>query len=91
MKFLEKIFGPRRIGPNDVLMHDHADRVTFFAYDDIVSVENAMVTLFASGIVHVNSELEECTSHITACEIIWRSGSDDENKNNLRVLKPKKD
>lgn len=93
MNFLRRLFGPRQIGPNDVIKHDQADSVIFFAYDEVIAVENCVVTLFANGIVHIRSEFQESTAHITVCEILWRNDTPDgeEPKNNLRVLKPKDD
>ena len=75
-----------------VLKHAQAMRVMFFyPGEEGTCVDNAIVTLFENGIVHIKGQYEETTTHLNHCEILWRFEAIDskkhEPKSNLRVLK----
>lgn len=83
-----------RIGPHDVVMQGPAEMVSFFGMEGDTYLENAFVTVFASGIVFIQCEQETSTIHITGVQIIWsykKETDDGEPKDNIRTLKPKKD
>jgi hypothetical protein len=74
-----------------VLKKGPAMRVIFFyPGEEGTYVDNAEVTLFENGIIHIRSAQEETTTHLQNCEILWRFEVDAEDRaNKLRLLKPK--
>ena len=60
-------------GPLKVLKKGPAMRVIFFyPGEEGTYVDNATVTLFENGIVHIASDQEESTTHLQNCEILWQ-------------------
>jgi hypothetical protein len=56
-----------------VLKHAKAMRVIFYYPEqEATFIDQAWVTLFENGIVHIKSNLEETTSHLSHVEIIWK-------------------
>jgi hypothetical protein len=86
---------PRSSGGDRVriLKKGPAMRVIFFyPGEEGTYVDNAEVTLFDNGIIHIQSNQEETTTHLQNCEILWRFETDAEDRaNKLRLLKPKSD
>lgn len=76
-----------------ILKKGHAMRVIFFyPGEEGTYVDNAEVTLYENGIIHIRSAQEETTTHLQNCEILWRFEIDAEDRaNKLRLLKPKGD
>ncbi|MBI2605958.1 MAG: hypothetical protein HYW49_07745 [Deltaproteobacteria bacterium] len=78
-----------------VLKQGHAMRVTFFyPGEEGTYVDNAHVTIYENGIVHLESPLEETTTHLQNCEILWRfdaEAAEQPGKGKVRLLKPKDD
>lgn len=74
-----------------ILKKGHAMRVIFFyPGEEGTYVDNAEVTLYENGIIHIRSMQEETTTHLQNCEILWRFEVDAEDRaNKLRLLKPK--
>lgn len=74
-----------------VIKKGPAMRVIFFyPGEEGTYVDHADVTLYENGIVHINSNQEETTTHLQNCEILWRFETDaDERVNKVRLLKPK--
>ena len=74
-----------------VLKKGHAMRVIFFyPGEEGTYVDNAQVTLYENGIIHIASNQEETTTHLQNCEILWRFEVDGEDRaNKVRLLKPK--
>src|ERR1700748_2995940 len=74
-----------------VLKKGHAMRVIFFyPGEEGTYVDNAEVTLFDNGIIHIQSSQEETTTHLQNCEILWRFEVEGEDRaSKLRLLKPK--
>jgi len=74
-----------------ILKKGHAMRVIFFyPGEEGTYVDNADVTLFENGIIHIRSQQEETTTHLQNCEILWRFEVDaDDRANKVRLLKPK--
>ena len=74
-----------------ILKKGHAMRVIFFyPGEEGTYVDNADLTLYENGIVHIKSPQEETTTHLQNCEILWRFEVDAEDRaNKLRLLKPK--
>lgn len=74
-----------------ILRHGHAKRVIFFdaSGDEPTYVEGVFVTLYSSGIVHVQARHEESTVHLQNCEILWnyREESESERKAKIHVLR----
>ncbi|MFN7684288.1 MAG: hypothetical protein ACK5QT_02630 [Oligoflexia bacterium] len=93
MKFLNWL--NRSSGELRVLKRGHAMRVIFFyPGEEGTYVDNAEVTLFENGLVHLRSSLEETTTHLQNCEILWRFRVEGEERvgpggNKLRLLKPR--
>lgn len=77
--------------PLKVLKKGHAMRVIFFyPGEEGTYVDNADVTLYENGIIHIRSPQEETTTHLQNCEILWKFETDAEDRaNKLRLLKPK--
>ena len=75
-----------------VLKKGMAQRVVFFyPGEEGTYVDNAEVTLFENGIVHIKTGFEEATTSIGSCEILWRFEgglSHGERANNVRLLRP---
>ena len=66
--------------------------IFFYPGEEGTYVDNAQVTLFENGIIHIKSNQEETTTHLQNCEILWRfeaESSDDRTTNKVRLLKPK--
>lgn len=74
-----------------ILKKGHAMRVIFFyPGEEGTYVDNAEVTLFENGIIHIQSNQEETTTHLQNCEILWHFELDAEDRaNKVRLLKPK--
>jgi hypothetical protein len=78
-----------------ILKRGQAMRVIFFyPGEEGTYVDNAEVTLFENGLVHLRSQLEETTTHLQNCEILWRYRLEGEERagpgtNKLRLLKPR--
>jgi hypothetical protein len=76
-----------------VLRKGHAMRVIFFyPGEEGTYIDNADVTIFENGIVHLKSNLEETTTHLQNCEILWRFKVEAEERNapnKIRLLKPR--
>ena len=45
-----------------------------------VTVDNATVTLYENGILHIVSAQEETTTHLQNCEVLWRFEVDGEDR-----------
>src|SRR4051812_16052495 len=73
------------------LKKGRAMRVIFFyPGEEGTYVDNAEVTLFENGIVHIRSHQEETTTHLQNCEILWRFEVEAEDRaNKVRLLKPR--
>ncbi len=64
--------------------------IFFYPGEEGTYVDNAEVTLYDNGIIHIQSNQEETTTHLQNCEILWRFEVDAEDRaNKLRLLKPK--
>ena len=64
--------------------------IFFYPGEEGTYVDNAEVTLYENGIVHLKSNQEETTTHLQNCEILWRFEVDAEDRaNKVRLLKPK--
>lgn len=64
--------------------------IFFYPGEEGTYVDNAEVTLYDNGIVHIHSNQEETTTHLQNCEILWRFEVDGEDRaNKVRLLKPK--
>lgn len=74
-----------------VIKKGPAMRVIFFyPGEEGTYIENAEVTLFENGIVHIQSNNEVTTTHLQNCEILWSFSVDaDERLSKVRLLKPK--
>lgn len=84
--------GSKAVGEGlKILKRGHAMRVIFFyPGEEGTYVDNAEVTLFENGIIHIRSQQEETTTHLQNCEILWRFEVDaDDRVNKVRLLKPK--
>jgi hypothetical protein len=74
-----------------ILRKGPAMRVIFFyPGEEGTYVDHSEVILYENGIVHINSNQEETTTHLQNCEILWRFETDAEDRaNKVRLLKPK--
>jgi hypothetical protein len=74
-----------------ILKRGQAMRVIFFyPGEEGTYVDNATVTLFENGIVHIESNQEESTADLKNCEILWRYEVEAEERvSKVRLLKPK--
>lgn len=74
----------------NVLKKGRAMRVTFFyPGEEGTYVDNAHITVFENGIVHIESPLEETTVHLQNCEILWWYEAEAEDRlGKVRLLKP---
>lgn len=62
---------PKRL-PLGILRVGRAERVHFYyPGEDGTFIENADVTLYESGVIHIQAKHEETTTHLVHCEIIW--------------------
>lgn len=73
------------------LKKGHAMRVIFFyPGEEGTYIDNAHVSLFENGIVHIKSNHEETTTHLQNCEILWQFEVEGEDRTSkVRLLKPK--
>lgn len=63
--------------------------IFFYPGEEGTYVENANVTLFDNGIVHIQSNNEETTTHLQNCEILWSFDVEGEERvTKVRLLKP---
>jgi hypothetical protein len=83
--------GDMAAGQLKILKKGPAMRVIFFyPGEEGTYVDNAQVTLYENGIIHIASNQEETTTHLQNCEILWRFEVDGEDRaNKVRLLKPK--
>lgn len=74
-----------------ILKKGHAMRVIFFyPGEEGTYVDNAQVTLYENGIVHIRSQQEETTTMLQNCEILWNFELESEERQpKVRLLKPK--
>src|SRR5437764_12823245 len=64
--------------------------IFFYPGEEGTYVDNADVTLYDNGIIHIRSNQEETTTHLQNCEILWQFEVDGEDRTNkVRLLKPK--
>jgi len=64
--------------------------IFFYPGEEGTYVDNAHVTLYENGIVHIKSNQEETTTHLQNCEILWNFEVEAEDRaNKVRLLKPK--
>jgi hypothetical protein len=64
-----------------VLRKGAAMRVIFFyPGEEGTYVDNAEVTLYENGIVHITSNQEESTTHLQNCEILWQFETEAEDR-----------
>lgn len=77
----------------NVLKNGPAMRVIFFyPGEEGTYVDNADVTLYDNGIVHIRSNQEETTTHLQNCEILWNFEVDAEDRTpKVRLLKPREE
>ncbi len=78
-------------GAMRILKKGQAMRVIFFyPGEEGTYIDNAHVSLFENGIVHIKSNHEETTTHLQNCEILWQFEVEGEDRaNKVRLLKPK--
>ncbi len=90
--------GAKATGFNDqgdvvkILKKGSAMRVIFFyPGEEGTYVDNSNVTLYENGIVHIQSNQEETTTHLQNCEILWQFVDAEERSSTpkVRLLKPK--
>ena len=74
-----------------IIKKGQAMRVIFFyPGEEGTYVDNANVTLYENGIVHMKSAQEETTTHLQNIEILWNFEVEGEDRaNKVRLLKPK--
>jgi hypothetical protein len=79
----------RSEGMVKVLKKGPAMRVIFFyPGEEGTYVDHAEVTLYENGIIHIQSNQEETTTHLQNCEILWRFETDaDDRSSKVRLLK----
>lgn len=64
--------------------------IFFYPGEEGTYIDNAEVTLYVNGIVHITSNQEESTTDLKNCEILWQFEVDSEERaNKVRLLKPK--
>ena len=66
--------------------------IFFYPGEEGTYVDNATVTLFENGIVHIGTDQEESTTHLQNCEILWRfhtEAATEDRAPKVRLLKPK--
>jgi hypothetical protein len=78
-------------GTVKVLKKGPAMRVIFFyPGEEGTYIDNADVTLYENGVIHIKSNQEETTTHLQNCEILWRFETEaDDRTSKVRLLKPK--
>lgn len=74
-----------------ILKRGPAMRVIFFyPGEEGTYIDHAYVTIYENGIVHIQANAEETTTHLQNCEILWRFETEaDERSPKVRLLKPK--
>lgn len=73
-----------------ILKKGHAMRVIFFyPGEEGTYVDNAQVTLYENGIIHIASNQEETTTHLQNCEILWRFEVEAAPTDNVRPIRSK--
>ena len=84
-------FSKKDGGSMKVMKKGPAMRVIFFyPGEEGTYIDNAEVTLYENGIIHIKSHQEETTTHLQNCEILWRFETEAEDRaNKVRLLKPK--
>lgn len=74
-----------------ILKQGRAARVIFFyPGEEGTYVDNADVTLYANGIVVISTPLEESTTDLRNCEILWRYETDADDRmsgSKVRLIK----
>lgn len=66
--------------------------IFFYPGEEGTYIDNAAVTIYENGIVHLKSALEETTTHLQNCEILWTfkvEAEDRNSPNKIRLLKPR--
>ena len=66
--------------------------IFFYPGEEGTYIDNAEVTIYENGIVHLKSSLEETTTHLQNCEILWRFKMEADDRNSvtkIRLLKPR--
>lgn len=80
-------------GSLGILKEGPAARVLFFySNEEGTYVDNAHVTVYENGIVHLVGAHEETTTHLHNCEILWDfevEGHEHDPKAKVRLLKPR--
>ncbi len=75
-----------------ILRQGRAARVVFFYPGEEGSyIDQAEVTLFDNGMVHIHAQSEETTTHLQNCEILWRIETEGEEGPGkvFRLVKPR--
>ena len=67
--------------------------IFFYPGEEGTYIDNAEVTLYENGIIHIKSHQEETTTHLQNCEILWQFASQpqDQRISKLRLLKGKEE
>ena len=74
-----------------VLKKGMAMRVVFFyPGEEGTYVDNVHVSVYENGIVNIESQHEETTTHIQNCEVLWNFSTEADEVTKIRLLKPKK-
>jgi hypothetical protein len=64
--------------------------IFFYPGEEGTYVDNAEVTLYENGIVHIANNQEESTTHLQNCEILWNFETEaDDRTSKVRLLKVK--
>lgn len=64
----------------------HAEQIIFYYNgEEGTYISDAKVSLYESGVVHIESNGEIVTTHISNCEIVWEK-SENNNVVNLRRI-----
>ncbi|HCM39268.1 MAG TPA: hypothetical protein DIS93_04800 [Bdellovibrionales bacterium] len=67
----------KQVSDPNIIKKAHAMRVIFFyPGEEGTCVDHAEVTLYANGIVHIETKQEETTAHLQNCEILWHYKAD---------------
>jgi hypothetical protein len=62
--------------------------IFFYPGEEGTYVDNAEVTLYENGIVHITSNNEESTTHLQNCEILWQFETEAEDRSTkVRLLR----
>jgi hypothetical protein len=91
-----KWFFSQCIKNKGILRQGRAARVVFlYSGEEGSYIDDAEVTLFQNGVVHIRAAYEETTTHIQNCEIQWRIEVDADNQATggkvFRLVKPRID